>query len=38
VASLHGKSITERARALIAIAHPKFREELTKFANERRWL
>ncbi len=34
VAQLFGKSIQERARALINIAHPKFRDELTKFAKE----
>ena len=32
VAYLHGKSIHERAIALISIAHPKFREELLKGA------
>jgi acyl-CoA hydrolase len=35
VASLHGKSIRERARALIAIAHPDFREALQAAAQER---
>jgi acetyl-CoA hydrolase len=38
VAYLHGKTIRERCRALIKIAHPKFRDELTRFARERRWL
>ena len=38
VAYLHGKSISERARALIGIAHPKFRDELTAFARARHWL
>jgi acyl-CoA hydrolase len=38
VAYLHGKSIQERARALIAIAHPKFREELERAARERHLL
>jgi acetyl-CoA hydrolase len=33
-AYLFGKSIKERARALINIAHPDFREELTRFAKE----
>jgi acyl-CoA hydrolase len=33
VAELYGKSIPERARALIAIAHPDFRAELTAQAN-----
>lgn len=28
IAKLHGKSLRERAEALIAIAHPKFRDEL----------
>ena len=28
IAKLHGKSLRERAQALIAIAHPKFRDEL----------
>lgn len=34
VAYLHGKSIRERALALISIAHPKFRAELLKKAKE----
>ncbi|WP_371811492.1 acetyl-CoA hydrolase/transferase family protein [Sporosarcina sp. Te-1] len=29
IARLHGKSLSERAKALIEIAHPSFREELT---------
>jgi acetyl-CoA hydrolase len=33
VAELHGRSIAERARALIAIAHPDFRDELSSFAR-----
>jgi len=36
VAYLFGKSLKERARALINIAHPKFRDELTKYAKETR--
>ena len=32
--NLWGKTIQERAKALISIAHPKFRDELTKYANE----
>lgn len=34
VAHLFGKSVPERIKALIDIAHPKFREELLKFAKE----
>ena len=34
VASLHGKTIRQRAQALINIAHPKFREELTAAAKK----
>ena len=32
--NLWGKTIQERAKALISIAHPKFRDELTKYAQE----
>src|SRR5512142_1965231 len=35
IAYLHGKNIRERAMDLIAIAHPKFREELIDRAKER---
>jgi 4-hydroxybutyrate CoA-transferase len=38
IADLQGKSLRERAEALIRIAHPKFREELTRAARERRLL
>jgi len=38
VADLHGRSIPERARALIAIAHPDFRDELTAEARRTHWL
>lgn len=34
VASLYGKTIRERAQALIDVAHPDFREELTEQARE----
>ena len=34
VASLHGKTIRQRAQALINIAHPKFREELSAAAKK----
>jgi acyl-CoA hydrolase len=33
VAELHGRSISQRARALIAIAHPRFRDELERDAK-----
>jgi 4-hydroxybutyrate CoA-transferase len=33
VAHLHGRSISERARALIGIADPRFRDELSAFAR-----
>ncbi len=38
VADLHGRNLKERAKALIEIAHPKFREELEKAAYERKLL
>ncbi len=38
VAYLHGKSIRERAKALIDIAHPKFREELYEYCEKTKWL
>lgn len=34
VASLHGKSVRQRARELIGIAHPKFRDELEVAARD----
>ena len=34
IANLKGKSVPERARALIALAHPDFREELERTARE----
>ncbi|MCG3118457.1 MAG: Butanoate coenzyme A-transferase [bacterium] len=37
-AYLHGKTIQERCRALIKIAHPKFRDELQRFVREKKWL
>lgn len=36
VAYLHGKSLRRRAEALINIAHPKFRDELTYFAKQQK--
>ena len=38
VADLHGKTIRQRAEALIEIAHPKFREELYSYCEKTRWL
>jgi len=38
VAYLHGKSLGQRARELIRIAHPKFRDELTHFAKRHNFL
>jgi 4-hydroxybutyrate CoA-transferase len=38
VAYLHGKSIRERAKMLIEIAHPKFREELYEYCERTKWL
>jgi len=38
VADLYGKTIRQRARALIGIAHPDFREELERKAHELRYL
>ena len=38
VAYLHGKTIRERAQALIDIAHPEFREQLYEFCEKTRWL
>jgi 4-hydroxybutyrate CoA-transferase len=36
VADLYGRSVRERAQALIAIAHPQFRDELSAAARARR--
>jgi acyl-CoA hydrolase len=38
VAYLHGKCIRERAKALIEIAHPKFRDELYAYCEHTKWL
>lgn len=38
IAYLHGKTIRERALALISIAHPKFRAELLRYAKERNYI
>jgi acetyl-CoA hydrolase len=37
VAALYGKSIRERVKLLIAIAHPKFRDELESYAQQQHW-
>jgi acyl-CoA hydrolase len=38
VAYLHGKTIRQRAEAMIAIAHPKFQAELEDYACKNRLL
>lgn len=38
VADLYGKTIRQRAQALIQVAHPDFREELTRAAKELHYL
>ncbi len=38
VADLYGKNIRQRARALINVAHPEFREELERQAKELKYL
>jgi 4-hydroxybutyrate CoA-transferase len=38
VAYLHGKTIRQRAQALIEIAHPDFREELYEYCEKTKWL
>src|SRR5215470_13865058 len=38
VAYLHGKSIRERAKALIEVAHPKFRDGLYEYCEQTKWL
>jgi len=37
VADLYGKTVRQRAQALIDIAHPDFREELDRFAVEQKY-
>jgi acyl-CoA hydrolase len=36
--NLRYKSISDRAKALISIAHPDFREELTREAQKNNWI
>ena len=38
VAYLHGRTIRQRAEAMIEIAHPKFREGLYEYCEKTRWL
>ncbi len=38
VADLYGKSVRQRTQALIGIAHPRFREEITEKARELKYL
>jgi len=38
VAYLHGKSLRERVKAMIDIAHPNFKEELIKYAQENKYI
>lgn len=37
IAYLHGRTVRQRAEALIEIAHPKFRKELTEYCEQQRW-
>ena len=37
IAYLHGKTIRQRAEALIQIAHPKFRKGLAEYCEKQRW-
>ncbi|MCL2779622.1 MAG: 4-hydroxybutyrate CoA-transferase [Polyangiaceae bacterium] len=38
IAALYGKTIRERVHALVAVAHPDFRERLLAEARKRRWI
>jgi acyl-CoA hydrolase len=38
IAYLHARNLQERAKALISIAHPNFREELERFAKAKKYL
>jgi 4-hydroxybutyrate CoA-transferase len=38
IAYLHGKTIRERAQALISVAHPKFRDQLFEYCERTKWL
>jgi acetyl-CoA hydrolase len=37
VASLHGKSVRERAKELLNVSHPHFRDALRKYIKEQAW-
>ena len=37
VAYLHGKTVRQRAEALIQVAHPKFHNELFEYCERQRW-
>jgi acyl-CoA hydrolase len=37
IAYLHGRTIRQRAEALIEIAHPKFRDGLYEYCEQQRW-
>ncbi len=37
IADLHGMNIRQRVKALIEIAHPKFKDELERFAKEKKY-
>jgi acyl-CoA hydrolase len=38
VAYLHGKTIRQRAEALINIAHPRYRDELQDYCERMHWV
>ena len=38
IADLYGKTIRQRARALMEVAHPQFREELERAAHELKYM
>jgi len=38
IAYLHGKTLRQRAEALISIADPKFRDHLSEFAYQARYI
>jgi 4-hydroxybutyrate CoA-transferase len=37
IAYLHGRTIRQRAEALIQIAHPRFRNQLSEYCEQQRW-